>query len=71
MARRRSSTALADGEDFELILAVPAAVARELLDMQPLDCGLTQIGRFVAERGLWQVDASGSRTPLAPRGFEH
>jgi thiamine-monophosphate kinase len=63
--------ALADGEDFELILAVPAEAADELIAKQPLDCGLTWIGQCVSEGGLWQLDPSGARRPLAPRGFEH
>ncbi|HEV3138657.1 MAG TPA: thiamine-phosphate kinase [Pirellulales bacterium] len=63
--------ALADGEDFELILAVPPEAADEMIAKQPLDCGLTVIGQFVGEPGLWQVDAAGVRRPLAPRGFEH
>ena len=62
---------LADGEDFELILAVLPDAADELLERQPLDCGLTCIGQFVAENGLWCHDAAGARRPLAPRGFEH
>jgi thiamine-monophosphate kinase len=63
--------ALADGEDFELILAVPPEAAAELVASQPLACGLTEIGRFVAEPGLWQVDERGARRPLAARGYEH
>lgn len=63
--------ALSDGEDFELILAVPPAVARKMLADQPLPVRLTEIGRFVAEPGLWQVDAAGERRPLAARGFLH
>jgi thiamine-monophosphate kinase len=63
--------ALVDGEDFELILAVPPEAANELVASQPLACGLTEIGRFVAEPGLWQVDPSGARRPLAARGYEH
>jgi thiamine-monophosphate kinase len=75
--------ALGDGEDFELILAVPAEFAVELLARQPLACGLTRIGEFVAssegtpaslraaETGLWQVDALRRRLPLVPRGYEH
>jgi thiamine-monophosphate kinase len=74
--------ALGDGEDFELILAVPAETATQLLAQQPLACGLARIGEFVAadpareasdttQPGLWQVDAIGRRSPLVPRGFEH
>lgn len=63
--------ALGDGEDFELILAVSPDDAPRMLAEQPVACGLTCIGEFVSERGLWQVDADGTRRPLAPRGFEH
>ena len=63
--------ALSDGEDFELILAVEPDEARRLLAEQPLDVPLSDIGEFVAERGLWQVGAGGDRAPLAVRGWEH
>src|SRR5690606_28221059 len=59
--------ALSDGEDFELILAVPPAEAERLLATQPLDVPLTRIGRFVDEPGLWSVGPSGGREPLAAR----
>ena len=84
------SHALSDGEDFELILAVPADEARRMLHDQPLagDCPnfrvsgngtvpfdaavpLTDIGEFVAEPGLWQIDGSGLRRPLVPQGWQH
>jgi len=63
--------ALGDGEDFELILAIPPEAAEELLAKQPLGCKLTAIGQFVAEKGLWKIDSSGARQPLEPRGYEH
>jgi thiamine-monophosphate kinase len=63
--------ALADGEDFELILAVPPAAAQQILREQPLGVPVTEIGEFIAEPGLWQSAAGGSRQPLAPRGYEH
>jgi thiamine-monophosphate kinase len=63
--------ALSDGEDFELILAVAPDEAPRMLAEQPLGVPLTEIGRFVAERGLWQLDESGRRQPLAPRGYLH
>jgi len=62
--------ALSDGEDFELLLAVPPAMAQSLLDTQPLDVRLTRIGELVAGKGLWQQTQSG-RLPLAASGFEH
>jgi thiamine-monophosphate kinase len=63
--------ALADGEDFELILAAAPEVAARLLAAQPLGVPLTRIGCFVREPGLWQETTEGTRQPLAPRGYEH
>jgi thiamine-monophosphate kinase len=63
--------ALSDGEDFELILAVAPEEASRMLAEQPLGVPLTDVGRFVAERGLWQLDESGLRRPLVPRGYLH
>ncbi|NLF07102.1 MAG: thiamine-monophosphate kinase [Pirellulaceae bacterium] len=63
--------ALSDGEDFELILAVEPDEARRLLADRPLDVPLTDVGEFIAEPGLWQIDAAGARSPLAARGWEH
>ena len=63
--------ALADGEDFELIIAVEPAEAERLLAAQPLDVPLTCIGRFVQEAGLWSLTAGGTRQPLSPQGYEH
>ncbi|HTQ38266.1 MAG TPA: thiamine-phosphate kinase [Pirellulales bacterium] len=64
--------ALTDGEDFELILAVPPEAAERMLVDQPLeDVRLTDIGQFVAEQQLLQHRASGEWKPLAPRGFQH
>jgi thiamine-monophosphate kinase len=63
--------ALADGEDFELILAVPADEARRMLSEQPLSVPLTEIGEFIAEPGLWQIDRRGLRRPLVPQGWQH
>jgi thiamine-monophosphate kinase len=63
--------ALGDGEDFELILAVPADEAKRILADQPLDVPITDIGEFIAEPGLWQREAEGPRRPLVPQGWEH
>ncbi len=62
--------ALDDGEDFELILAVPPNEARRMLADQPLAVPLSAIGEFTAESGLWQLDRGGSRRPLVPRGWQ-
>jgi thiamine-monophosphate kinase len=64
--------ALGDGEDFELILAVPPNEAARMIADQPLaGVRLADIGEFVAEQTLCQRDAAGNVTPLTPRGWEH
>ncbi len=63
--------ALGDGEDFELILAMPPAEADRLLADQPLAVPLTAIGQFVEGAGLWRQLADGGRRELAPRGWQH
>jgi len=63
--------ALADGEDFELILAVPPDEAQRMVAEQPLDVMLTIVGEVTAERGLRLRDPSGKLQELRPRGWQH
>ena len=63
--------ALGDGEDFELILAVGPEEASRMIAEQPLDVPLSDVGPFIAEPGLWQVDAGGRRHPLSSTGYRH
>ncbi|MFM8435825.1 MAG: thiamine-phosphate kinase, partial [Planctomycetia bacterium] len=66
--------ALGDGEDFELILALPPDAARGLVaaaGTPPLDLPITVIGSVEEGAGLVAEAADGSRSPLAPRGFVH
>ena len=63
--------ALSDGEDFELILAVPADEAADLIVQQPLDVTLTRIGHFISQPGLFSRDRDGQEIPLLARGYEH
>ena len=63
--------ALSDGEDFELILAMPAEEAERLVRLQPFETPLSIVGRFVQQPGLWASDPSGKLQPLAARGWEH
>ncbi len=63
--------ALSDGEDFELILAMPPEEAERLVSLQPLEVPLCIVGRFVEQAGLWAADLAGAVKPLAPRGWEH
>jgi thiamine-monophosphate kinase len=63
--------ALADGEDFELILAVAPGEVDRLAKAFPFELPLTDIGCFVEQPGLWTRNAQGKLQPLAPRGWEH
>lgn len=63
--------ALSDGEDFELLLAVPAAVAHRMAEERPFDTPLTIIGEFVSEPGLWQRQPTGEIAALPARGYLH
>ena len=64
--------ALADGEDFELLLAVPAGEAEQLTRWARgrLPCGLTRIGRVVRRAGKEPITFADGRK-LSLRGFEH
>jgi thiamine-monophosphate kinase len=63
--------ALADGEDFELVLAVPPEAAQQLLQAPSLPLPISRVGRFVHQTGLWQARAGGGLEPLPVRGYEH
>lgn len=63
--------ALGDGEDFELLLAMPAADARALVAAPPGDLRPAVIGEISAGSGLAVRDADGAERPLAPRGWIH
>jgi thiamine-monophosphate kinase len=63
--------AFGDGQDFELLIAAAPATAEQIVRDQPLACPITHVGAFVAGPGLWQRDASGSRTKLEPLGWIH
>ncbi len=62
--------ALSDGEDFELVFAVPATDAQRLLQTQPIP-GITcvHIGECV-DQGFW-LEEDGKRSALEPRGYVH
>ncbi len=66
--------ALSDGEDFELLLAMPADEARRLVARaadEPPGIPLTVIGQVIEAAGLHVRSAGGGLEPLAPRGFLH
>lgn len=66
--------ALADGEDFELLLALPPEDARRLVALAAsgeLPVAISVIGEVVAGSGLVARDAAGGLSPLEPRGYLH
>ncbi len=66
--------ALGDGEDFELLFAVPPEHGRELLRTQPLQRAgvrLERIGECLPEMGMWLETAAGKRRVLPPTGYQH
>ena len=63
--------ALGDGEDFELLLAVPPDEAARMVSEQPLAVPLTIIGSFIDQLGLWQPSLEGELVPHDPLGYEH
>jgi thiamine-monophosphate kinase len=65
--------ALADGEDFELILALPASEAQRLVaeSVAFTPTPFTIIGEVVGGAGLLGRSGDGGISPLTPRGFEH
>lgn len=64
--------ALRDGEDFELLLAVPPAEAARLLAEQPLaGVKLTRVGEFMSGQGMQLRSPAGTLRPLVPQGYEH
>lgn len=64
--------ALYGGEDFELVLGLPLAIAEPLLER--LGCGAAIIGRITADPGVWLVDATDAipaQRLTLERGFQH
>ena len=62
--------ALADGEDFELVFALPAFQGEMLLRTQPIaGITLSHLGECV-EAGLW-LEENGQRVSLEPQGYVH
>jgi len=64
------AAALFDGEDYELLFALPAEQAERLVDAQPLGVPVTRIGAILAGAGLALIRA-GRRENLPPGGWEH
>lgn len=63
--------ALHDGEDYELLFAVPPAQASRLEADDRLGVQVTRIGTLTRKPGLQLIGADGQRQPLEPAGWEH
>jgi thiamine-monophosphate kinase len=65
------AAALGDGEDYELLAALPADQAERALAEQPLPVPLSRVGTIVPGAALTLVHADGRRRELPPTGWEH
>jgi thiamine-monophosphate kinase len=65
------TSALFDGEDFELVFTLPAAEGARLLAEQPLDVTVSHLGEITPELGLLLEWKDGLRRALEPRGYDH
>jgi thiamine-monophosphate kinase len=63
--------ALSDGQDFELLIAVPPDDAQVMLKDRPVNCRLTHVGELIAEPGLWHQLEGGQRKHLEATGWRH
>jgi thiamine-monophosphate kinase len=62
----------AGGEEYELLLALPAAaVAQATQILAALSCALTTVGHLEAGRGVVLLDAAGQEVVLPRAGWEH
>lgn len=68
--KRALEHALHDGEDYELIVALPERAVADALRDPELGTSLTAIGRFTSERTMIGLDGCIAWT-LGARGFEH
>lgn len=68
----RARSLAADGDDYELLLAVPPAALDAALDAARVaHTALTRIGRLVEGEGVHLVDADGRRSPAPASGYRH
>jgi thiamine-monophosphate kinase len=63
--------ALADGEDFELLLTAPPEDAARIVGERHQGIPVTDIGVITEGAGVWQREADGSRRPLPVKGYLH
>jgi thiamine-monophosphate kinase len=65
------AAALGDGEDYELLFALPPDEAGRLIESQPLGVPVARVGTIVEGGELVLVRPDGRCDPLDPTGWEH
>lgn len=65
------AAALGDGEDHELLFAVPGRSCQKVLGDEKLGLDVRRIGTVRRELGAVLVHPDGRREPLEPAGWEH
>jgi len=65
------ASAISDGEDYELLMALGAKQAEELLADKSLPLPVRRIGAIVEGNELTLIQPDGKRERLAPKGWEH
>lgn len=67
----RLRAALGDGEDYELLFALPAEQAEQLVRDQPLTVPIRRIGTVISGEALRLIGPDGRGEPLQVPGWEH
>ena len=72
-SRERLKAALSDGEDFELLIAMPPELgeAASLLVMSHGGLALTVVGTVTKEHGCRMIDLAGNVSDLPAAGWQH
>jgi thiamine-monophosphate kinase len=65
------AAALTDGEDYELLFALPPDKADALLAETPFETPVSRIGELTAAREVLLARPDGQAVPLEPGGWEH
>lgn len=69
--QQRLQAALSDGEDFELLVAMPADVVADAQQQVGRDIALTKIGEVSDRDGCRITDIAGQVLDLIPAGWQH
>ncbi len=65
------NSALHDGEDFELAIAVADETAKLIVEDQTLPCKMTAVGKMTSERKFVLIDENRTSVDLEIKGYEH